>query len=551
MTILTEMAAAPAASTAPPMPAAPVRGSLADIRSRLSADLTDQAGTDRSRRRLYLEAAITFAAAGGAHSVELAEASTLNGADRNKTGWAGHWLLAGLTGTDWNTLSGDVRKERKDQLQWIASVIKASIYLAGGEDKLADLTVDELEPKFGLPFQSAVRKAVSQFAKGEKKPPSEELSDEDITGEDESRADQAERDLVAKLRRFIPVAELTDFRPVTRSDVFNLICVRDETGWHVVREVKPDVAAINALLSEPNLDDLDETLNGVSEHLLLTRELLPNRPSLLAEDGTAEVATGTPMRVSGRTTMQRGARLDTSLSHVASPAILVVSELDDGKVLPTGPNVLLASSRAKFETDVAPAECRQHYTAPSLTYSGKLYAVSFPRNRSTKPGNLFLIPADEWGTSKVCNPFAYRLSANYVPVMPRPLGWEDAQRLDKELLRHKDALSDKPLEVHLDGAKVALSIGKGAKVVFDCETVDSKASGLKFTVPAREFTEAMLLAFNAAVDDVVTLSGDARGVLQIRFSGRGADHSILIASVLADGSRSSADLFQRYDKTCA
>ena len=83
------------------------------------------------------------------------------------------------------------------------------------------------------------------------------------------------------------------------------------------------------------------------------------------------------------------------------------------------------------------------------------------------------------------------------------------------------------------------------------QLVDSKASGLKFTVPAREFTEAMLLAFNAAVDDVVTLSGDARGVLQIRFSGRGADHSILIASVLADGSRSSADLFQRYDKTCA
>lgn len=526
---------------------------LADISTRMSADLAGQSNSDRSRRRLHLEAAITFASLGGCASPDLIDASTSNGAKQNSTGWPGHWLLAGLTGTDWNTFgktSGE-RKERKDQLQWLASVIKASLYLADGEEKLSQLTIDDLDAKFEGPFQTAVRAAVAQFAKGEKAPPSDDLSEGDITGEDESRKAQAERDLAAKLKRFSPLADLPDFRAVASGEVLTLICVQDETGWHVVREAKPDVEAINSLLSEPNLDGLDETLNGVSEHLLLTRALLPNRPSLLAEDGTADVAEGTPMRVSGRTTMQRGARLDTSLSHVAVPAIVVVSDLFGGEVLPSGPNVLHASSRAKFETDVAPGENRQHYGEPTLTHSGKLYAVSFPRKRGSKPGNLSLIPADEWGTSKFCNPFAFRLSANYAPVAPRPLGWDDTERLAQELLRHKDARSDKPLEVHLDGGKATFSIAKGAKVVFECKAVDSKAAGLKFSVPAREFTEAMLLAIEAAVDDELTVGGDARGVLDIRFDGRGGSHAILIASLLADGSRSSADLFQRYDKTCA
>lgn len=527
---------------------------LADISARMTADLVGQSNTDRYRRRLHLEAAITFAALGGHNSQELIDASTEYGGKPNTTGWRGHWLMAGLTGTDWHAFdkNGAEWKERKDQLQWRASVIKASLYLADGEEKLSKLTIDELDAKFDGPFQTAVRKAVAQFAKGEKKPPNDDLSEDDITGEDEGQKDQAERDLAAKLKRFIPVADLTDFQSVASSEVLTLICVRDETGWHVVREAKPDVAAINALLSEPDLGDVDETLNGVSEHLLLTQALLPNRASLLPEDATDDnVGVGTPMRVSGRTTMQRGPRLDTSLSHVTAPAILVVSDLFDGKVLPSGPNVLLASSRAKFETEVAPAENRQHYDAPSLTYSGKLYALSFPRKRSAKPGNLSLIPADEWGTSKFRNPFAFRLSANYVPVVPRPLGWDDTQRLAKELLCDKDARSDKPLVVHLDGGKVTFSIGKGAKVVVECETVDSKAPGLKFSVPAREFTEALLLAAEASPDDLLTIGGDARGVLDIRFDGRGGSHAILIASLLADGSRSSGDLFQRYDKTCA
>jgi hypothetical protein len=527
---------------------------LADISARMSADLVGQSNTDRYRRRLHLEAAITFAALGGHNSQELIDASTEYGGKPNTTGWPGHWLMAGLTGTDWHAFdkNGAEWKERKDQLQWRASVIKASLYLADGEEKLSKLTIDELDAKFDGPFQTAVRKAVAQFAKGEKKAPSGDLSEDDITGEDESRKAQAERDLAAKLKRFIPIAELTDFRPVATSEVLTLICVQDETGWHVVREAKPDVGAINALLSEPNLADVDGTLNGVCEHLLLTQALLPNRPSLLPEDAAdGTVVAGTPMRVSGRTTMQRGPRLDTSLSHVTAPAILVVSDLFEGEVLPSGPNVLLASSRAKFESDVVPAENRQHYEAPILNYSGKLFALSFSRKRSSKPANLSLIPADEWGTSKFRNPFAFRLSANYIPVVPRPLGWGDTQRLATDFLRQKDAGSEKPLEVHLDGAKVTLSIGKGAKVIFDCETVDSKAPGLKFSVPAREFTEVMLLAAEAAVDDLLTIGGDARGVLDIRFDGRGGSHAILIASLLADGSRSSGDLFQRYDKTCA
>ena len=90
---------------------------LADIRSRLSADMATQLASDLVRKRLHLEAAITYAALGGHQSKELIDASTKGGARKNTTGWEGRWLMTGLPGTNWNSLPAEDKDARDDQLQ--------------------------------------------------------------------------------------------------------------------------------------------------------------------------------------------------------------------------------------------------------------------------------------------------------------------------------------------------------------------------------------------------------------------------------------------------
>lgn len=523
---------------------------LADIRQRLSADMASQLLTDRARQKLYLEAAITYAALGGHDSRELRDASAKCGAKPNTTGWPGRWLMAGLTGTNWNAFSEDDKSARNDQLQSLAGIIRASIYLAGGLPALADMSVAELEAKFGSPFQAAVRKALSDETKGRKA--SEGLSEADLTGVDESTEHEAQLDLLEKVRGLGTVGTLSNFRPSKPGQPFLLVGYPDENGCHVAREIPVSLSALSAMLPPPNLDELDPILNGISEHLLLTKALLPNRPSLLPVDSQVETITeATPMRISGRTTKLRGDRLTTSLSHMSAPEMLVVTALSDGATLPSGPYIFHPPARARFEADVAPENLRQHFTFDGVQKDAKLNALTFKRARSGKPAKIGLIPAGDWGSNPERNPFAHRLSDTYRDVGVRSIRGDVLARLRSEILDNKAARQADAVDVRMKEGNVLLKAGKASTLRYDALLDGGATDDLRLSVPMKDLQATLTAAVAGTADDQVGISGDKRGVVCVSWTGRGATHRVYIASVLADTTRDHADLFQRYDKTSA
>jgi hypothetical protein len=519
---------------------------LADISKRLSADMAGQLLTDRARQALYLEAAITYAALGGHDSEDLINASAKCGDKQNKTGWPGRWLMAGLTGTNWNGFPENDKDARNNQLQSLAGIIRASIYLAGGLPALAAMTVAGLEAKFVGPFQAAVRKALSDEAKGSKA--SEGFSEADLIGEDESLDQKAQQDLLETVRGLGTVGTLPNFRPSTPGKPFLLVGYWDENGCQIAKEISVSTSALSAMLPPPNLDELDEVLNGVSEHLLLTKGLLPNRPSQLPVDAQVETITdATPKRVSGRTTMLRGGELTTSLSHMSAPEMVVVTSLSDGATLPAGPYIFHAPGRAKFEADVAPENLRQHFTFDRVDKDGKLNALTFKRARSGKAAKIGLIPAGDWGSSPERNPFAHGLSDAYRDVGVRSIGDDALVRLKSEILDNKAVRHAAVVEVGLKEGKVLLKAGKSSVLEYDTMLGDGDTDDLRLSVPMKDLQAALTAACAGAAK--VGISGDKRGVVCVSWTGRGATHRVYIASVLTDGTRDNADLFNRYDKT--
>lgn len=521
---------------------------LADIQTRLSADMAGQLLSDRARRSLYLEAAITYAALGGHESQELIDASSKGGAPKNTTGWPGRWLMYGLTGTNRNAFPEADKDARNDQLQSLAGIIRASIYLAGGLPALAAMTVADLEAKFVGPFQAAARKALSDEAKGSKA--SEGFSEADLIGEDESPDQKAQQDLLETVRGLGTVGTLPNFRPSTPGKPFLLVGYWDENGCHIAKEISVSMNALSAMLPPPNLDGLDKILNGISEHLLLTKGLLPNRASQLPVDAQVETITdATPKRVSGRTSMLRGGGLTTSLSHMSSPEMVVVTSLADGATLPAGPFIFHAPGRAKFEADVAPENLRQHFTFDRVDKDGKLNALTFKRARSGKAAKIGLIPAGDWGSSPERNPFAHRLSDAYRDVGVRSIGDDVLVRLKSEILDNKAIRQAAVVEVGLKEGKVLLKAGKASVLEYDAMLGDGDTDDLRLSVPMKDLQAALTAAVAGTTDGKVGVSGDKRGVVCVSWTGRGATHRVYIASVLTDGTRDNADLFNRYDKT--
>jgi hypothetical protein len=527
---------------------------LDSIRTRLSADMAGQNVSDRARRKLHLEAAITYAALGGHESKELIDASSKGGdpGDKNKSkaGWEGRGLMPGLTGTNWNEISTPAeRKCRNDQLQSLAGIIRASIYLADGLAPLARMTPDGLEAKFIGPFQAAVRKALADEAKGKK--PSEGLSESDFTGEDEADLEQQQRDLFKQVSDLGSVETLSRFRPKNSGRTFLAVGFWDENGCHIAREVSVSMTALSAMLPPPNLNELDKNLNGISEHLLLTKAVLKNRPSHLPEDARAEtVSEATPMRVSGRTTMLRGGRLDTSLSHLSSPEVVIVTSLLDGATLPAGPFIFHAPARSKFEEEVAPENLRQHFEFDGVKKDTQLNALTFKRKRSGKPARIGLIPARDWGSNNLRNPHAHRLSDAYKGAGVRRIGGDALDRLVSEILDSKEAQASS-VEVRLKEGNVLLKVGKASSLRYDGVLDGEPTEDLRLTVPTKDFRAAMRAGVAGTCDKHVGISGDKRGVVCVSWTGHGATHCVYIASVLADGVRDDAGLFQRYDKTSA
>lgn len=523
---------------------------LANVSSRLSADMAGQILTDRNRRKLYLEAAITYAAVGGHKCPALIDASSTNGAIKNTAGWEGRWLMAGLTDTNWNTLPAEDKGDRNDQLQSLAGVIRAAIYLAGGLAALGEMTVDGLGAKFEGSFQSAVRKALSDEAKGKKT--SDGLSASELTGDDETALHQQQLDLLEQIRGLGLIETLSHFRPGQPGQPFLLVGFRDENGSHIAREVSVSMKALSAMLPPPNLDALDENLNGISEHLLLAKALLPNRPSHLPEDAQTETVTdATPMRVSGRTTMLRGDRLETSLSHMSSPEIVVISTLSKGARLPAGPFIFHAPTRAKFENDVAPDNVRQHFTFDGVKPGTKLSSLTFKRQRSGTPAKISLIPLSDWGSDKSRDPSAHRMSGNYKDAGVRSISGDVLARLKSEILDNKQAHSAGNIEVRMKEGNLLLKAGKAAPLRYEVGLDGGATHELRLSVPMTDFRAAMEAAVSGTADGQVGISGDKRGVVCVSWTGRGAAHRVYIASVAVDGARDNAGLFERFDKTSA
>lgn len=519
---------------------------LADIRSRLSADMATQLASDLVRKRLHLEAAITYAALGGHQSKELIDASTKGGARKNTTGWEGRWLMTGLTGTNWNSLPAEDKDARDDQLQALAGVIRASIYLAGGLIELAAMTVADLEQKFDGSFQKAVRKALSDEASGRKA--QQGFSEADLIGEEEL-ADQDEA-LLKEVRELGSIETLTKFRPSKSGQAFLLLGYRDEDGTHIARELSVSPSALRAMLPPPSLDGLDDTLNGVSEHLLLTKSLLPNRHSSLPEDADADVVTeATPRRTSGRATMLRGARLDTSLSHLTCPEMVVVTTLSEATSLPAGSHILHAPARSKFEVDVAPESARQHFSFAGVLRDTKLASLTFKRARSSKSAKIGLIPVADWGSDRLRNPHAHRLCDAYTDVGVRSIGGDVLSRLRSEVLDSRPARQAPQIEIRLKEGNVILKAGKASPLQYDAELDGGTTEEMRLTIPTTEFQAAMEAAIAGTIDGKVGISGDKRGVACVSWTGHGARHEVYIASASSDGARDAAGLFQRYDKT--
>ncbi|WP_426028024.1 hypothetical protein [Brevundimonas sp. TWP2-3-4b2] len=497
---------------------------------------------------MYLEAAVTYAALGGHESAELIDASTTNGSIKNKMGWEGRWLMAGLTDTNWHSFPDEDKDDRNDQLQNLAGIIRASIYKAGGLTELAVMTVSDLDSKFEGSFQKAVRQALSDEAKG--KVPAGGMVDTDVTGEDEAALRQQELDLLREVRNLGSVETLPNFRPSRPGQPFLLVGYWDEAGSHIAREISVSMSALSAMLPPPNLDDLDDNVNGISEHILLTKALLPNRPSQSPEDAQTETVTeATPMRVSGRTTMLRGDRLDTSLSHMSSAEMVITTKLSKGATLPAGPFIFHAPARAKFEKDVAPEKLRQHFTFGDITQDKKLSSLTFKRANSEKPVKIGLVPAGDWGSNRRCNPFAYRLSDTYNDVGIRSIGGEALARLKSEVLDNKQARQATDIEVRVKEGNLLLKAGKASSLRYEAG-LDGKATDeLRLSIPTDDFRAAMDAAVAGTTDGKVGISGDKRGVVCVSWTGRGATHGVYIASVAANGSRDHAGLFQRFDKT--
>lgn len=509
------------------------------------------AAGDLGKIRWYISTAIAFDQMGGAANAYLVERAGLIGSVQASNQCAESWLAPVLMNMTFHKATeADVRAMKK-RSNAFGDIIRACRHLAKTLGGLANISVEDLEPKFADGFQKVVKKALADIRNGVDPSSPGDNSAEDIIG---TEHDDSEATVLAgvleRLRGADPVATLPDLPRGPTADYFVMAGYSDGSTGQVTKMLRVSARVLAGLMLEADLSLVDPRVMGVADAVHLSTELLPTRPSTYAADASEAVSAPTKMRPSIPTTLWANGRFETSLGHDDAPEMIVISRPLDATGMPSMPQVVSAASRAAFARNVVPHDKRQVYERwggwnKPETGNGFL---AFARRSSGKAVKLVMMPASEWGSSKLSDPFAMRLGSEFRSVGRRELSGSELNRLRVEFLDTKDVRKDLPVKIRLEDAVVGLTFGMAAELVFDAALEGGPLQPLTVTVPGREFVKVVGNLLELADEGMVAFGGDAKGVLETSVRGRGANHAVYQASWKKGAARGSGGLFQRYDK---
>ena len=512
---------------------------LDDLNDRHQAENAAVLLGDEATFKLRLETAIQFHKLGGSSCPELVKRAKRNGAaDAPRPKQTDeHWLAPGLTGVNLNELSGDEKARMSDRMSALAEVMVVAAWKAeslGGITSEA-VTVDVLADQFPKPRQQAVRKAKKDRAAGLAATAADEVADSDIEG-DEKVVDFTEALTVLKGQPDLAKLHLRLDQP---GQLFVLAGYRDEDGDHIAAQISIDPEVLKAALTRPDLTNVDGRINGISDHLLLSRQLLPARASEVRENPDDPQSRFLP---AVRATLVHDNVMETSVYMVGSPEMLVLTRLHQS-VFGGDYRMLNANSRNAFEKNVA--EPAKRFTAAWEGHAdGEL---QFKRGKGGARVALKMIPAAKWGSSKRRDVWAHRLGrwngkANVC------LSADQLRRVEEEYLHSRDARKTLPVVVSLEHDGVTFTLGKAKPVKFEGVSGGGEFKSQSITVPARELGEVLELALSRAKDGKLVFDADPAGVLEVRFADHGATHSVYLSKLTDAGARENGSVFQRYTK---
>jgi hypothetical protein len=510
-----------------------------------------EADGDAGRRRLSISTAIAFEQMGGARSSYLVTQAGLIGSVQAPRQSDESWLAPVLMNMNFQKVEKAQVTAMKKRANALADIIRACRHLAEDLGGLANISVEDLEPKFTDGFQKTVKKALADIRNGVDALPPGENAPEDIFGAtgDDSEA-KALEDVLAKLRDAPPLATLADLPTGPTAGYFVMAGYPDGAAGQVTKMLRVSAQVLAGLMLEVDLSLVDPRVMGVADAIHLSLELLPTRPSTYSADASEVVSSATKMRPSIPTTLWLNGRFESSLGHVDAPEMIVISRPLDATGMPSMPHVLSAHSRDAYARNVVPHDKRAFYErwgGWSKPEKGNGF-LAFNRRSSGKAAKLVLMPANEWGSSKLSDPFAMRLGSEFRSVGRRELSGSELTRLRVEFLDTKDARQDRPVKIRLEDTVVGLTFGTAAELVFDAAVEGGALHPLTVTVPGREFVKVVGKLLDVASDGTLAFSGDARGVLETSVRGRGAAHAVYQASWKKGAARASGGLFVRYDK---
>ncbi|MGV9008064.1 hypothetical protein [Brevundimonas sp.] len=506
---------------------------------------------DAGKIRWYISTAIAFDQMGGAANAYLVGQAAHIGSVQASNQSAESWLAPVLMNMNFQKATEAEVRAMKKRSNAFGDIIRACRHLAKPLDGLANITPDKLEPKFADGFQRTVKKALTEIRNGLEAVAPGDNSPEDVVGADpDENEGKVLAGVLAKLREADPLITLSDLPTGPTTGYFVMAGYPDGAGGQATKMLRVPARVLADLMREVDLSLVDPRVMGVADAVHLATELLPPRSSKFAKDASEVIGSATKMRPSIPTTLWAAGRFETSLGHEDAPEMIVTARPMDTVGMPSGPYVVSAHSRAAFTRNVVPHDKREVYKTWggwSNPPEGNGF-LSFTRSSSGKAEKLVMMPAGSWGSSKLRDPYAMRLSSEFRSVGRRELSGAELTRLRTEFLDTKDARKDRSVTIRLDGAVVGLTFGTAAELVFAAVVEGERLHPLTVTVPGREFVKAVTNLLDLTTDAPLAFGGDAKGVLETSVQGRGARHSVFQASVSKGGVRSSAGLFVRYDK---
>lgn len=507
---------------------------VSDLGSRFEKELRG----DEDNFIFRIDCAIAFHKMGGASSAYLrTRALKFGAAEKQRPNQsAEHWLLPGLLGIKLkNYAEGKPRKEISGRLTEIGRVMQAAAYNAEGLGGILNpsVTAAGIAETFGPARQSSVRDVLKEQRAAGAALAHPSGSDDDVSA-DAAPMDFSEAIKVLKAKTELAKLNLVLDRP---GEVIVLVGYRDEDGDHLTTQVSLDPKALMALLPKPSLKDLDGRVNGICDHLLISKHLIKSRevdlPSIATDPNSARLK-------AVRATLLHDKLMETSISMVGAPEMLVVTELDGTSVFRDDHYVVSANSRNAFEKKVAEPLDRIGFDWGSFTDAG----VEF--KKGTKTTTLKVLDASDWGSGSARDPWAHRLGkwAGTASVCVSP----SQVSAIKETYLVRGCRKDLQVDVALNAKGASFKLGRAAAMKFEATPGEGEFKAQTVRVPAPELADVLELAISRSTDGQLYLDADPAGVLKVSFKDYGAVHSVYLAKVTDAGARENGSVFQRYTK---